>query len=71
MKILLALQCFFCQLFHQFHRDILNFQEFLPLALQKMINFLMEPVNFEFRMDVHLVITFGMETVCCQTYDIS
>jgi hypothetical protein len=33
--------------------------------------FLMEPVNFEFRKDVHLVITFGMETVCCQTYDIS
>ena len=63
MKILSALHCFFRQIFHQFHLDILNFQKSLPLARQKMINFFMEPVNFEFRVDAYLVITFGMETV--------
>ena len=63
MKILLASQCFSGQLLYEFHLNILNFQEPLPLARQKIINFLMEPVNFEFRMDAYLVITFGMETV--------
>ena len=52
-----------CQFLQKFHLDILNFQESLPLARQKMINFPVEPVNFEFRMDAYLVITFIMETV--------
>jgi len=58
-----GLRCFTGKLLHQFHLDILNFHESLTLIRHKIINFLMEPVNFEFRMDAYLVITFSMETV--------
>ncbi len=51
------------QLSHQFRLDILDFHEPLPLARHKIINFLVEAVNFQFRMDTHLVIPLGMETI--------
>lgn len=49
--------------YHQLNLNILNFHESLPLTNHKIINFLVKPVNFGFRMDAHLIVTFIMETV--------
>ena len=62
-EILLILQCFFRQFFHEFQLDVLDLQESQPLVCHEMINFLMETVNFKFRVDRYLVITIGMQAV--------
>jgi len=62
VKILSASPFFSGQL-HQFHDNILDFPEPLPLAGQEMINFPVELVDFDFRMDAYLVIVSGMVPV--------